>query len=176
MLFLFFIVRMPDISDNITCHILYGSIMSEILRIASSTLHYGGFIPRTADLFERMINQGAAASNLFKQFDKVVKPHPDAFTSFNQNVNTIKSDIEQHTRSVLLGSHDQKAILTLNRRNSGHGGQLMIQTSFSILCSSILHTQKKIMSTQARLGSLASVCFLSRGGSSNKNTKGWLDS
>ena len=49
-------------------------------------------------LFERMINQGAAASKLFKQIDKVVKRHPDAFTSFNQNVNTIKSDIEEHSR------------------------------------------------------------------------------
>ena len=41
--------------------------------------------------------------------------------------------------SVLLGSHDQKAILTLNPRHGGHGGQLMIETSCSILCSSILH-------------------------------------
>ena len=45
-----------------------------------------------------MISQGAAASKLFKQIDKVVKRHPDAFTSFNQNVNTIKSDIEEHSR------------------------------------------------------------------------------
>ena len=50
-----------------------GSIMSEILRIARSTLHYGDFIPRTTNLFERIINQGAAASKLSKQIDKVVK-------------------------------------------------------------------------------------------------------
>ena len=97
--FPFYIVRMPDVSGNIPFHIFYGSIiMSEILRIARSTLHYGDFIPRTTNLFERMINQGATASKLFKQIDKVVKRHPDAFTSFNQNVNTIKSDIEEHSR------------------------------------------------------------------------------
>ena len=72
--------------------------MSKILRSARSTLHYGDFIPRTTNLFERMINQGAAASKLFKQIDKVVKRNPDAFTSFNQNVNTINSDIEEHSR------------------------------------------------------------------------------
>ena len=72
--------------------------MSEILRIARSSLNYRDFIPITTNLFERMINQGLAASNLFKQIDKVAKRHPDSFTSFNQNVNTIKSDIEEHNR------------------------------------------------------------------------------
>ena len=71
-----FIARMPDVSGNIPFHIFYGSIMLEILRIARSTPHYGDFIPRTADLFERMINQGAAVSKLFKQIDKVVKRRP----------------------------------------------------------------------------------------------------
>ena len=91
-----FIVRMPDVSGNIPFHIFYGSIMSEILRIARSTPHYGDFIPRTSDLFERTINQGAAAS---KSSNKLIKWSHDAqFISFNQNVNTIKSDIEEHTR------------------------------------------------------------------------------
>ena len=52
--FHFFIVKMPDVSGNIPFHFYipsYGSIMSEILRIARSTLHYGDFIPRTSDLF-----------------------------------------------------------------------------------------------------------------------------
>ena len=79
----FLIVRMRNVSGTIPFHIFYGSIMSEILRISRSTLHYVYFIPRTADLFERMINQGAAASKLFKQIDKVVKRHPNAFTSFS---------------------------------------------------------------------------------------------
>ena len=70
--FLFFIVRMPNVSGNIPFHIFYGSIMSEILRIARSTLHYGDFIPRTTNLFERVINQGAAASNSSNKLMKVV--------------------------------------------------------------------------------------------------------
>ena len=96
--FPFCIVRMPDVSGNTPFHIFFRSIMSEILIIARSTLHYGDFIPKTTNLLERMSNQGAAASKLFKQINKVVKRHPDAFTSFNQNVNTIKSDIKEHSR------------------------------------------------------------------------------
>ena len=68
--FPFFIVRMPDVSGNIPFHIFYGSIMSEILRIARSTLHYWDFIRVNTNLFERMINQGATASKLFKQMIK----------------------------------------------------------------------------------------------------------
>ena len=45
-----------------------------------------------------MINQGEAASKFFKQIDKVVKRHTDALTSFNHHVNTINSDIEEHSR------------------------------------------------------------------------------
>jgi len=96
--FPFFIVRMPDLSGNIPGHIFYGSIMSEILRIARSTLHYNDFIPRTADLFKRMINQGAEPSKLSKQVDKVLNRHPDAFASFNESVNSIKVDIEEKTK------------------------------------------------------------------------------
>ena len=96
--FPFFIVRMPDLNGNIPFHIFYGSIMSEILRIARSTLHYRDFIPRTTDLFKRMISQGATTSKLSRQIDKVVRRHPDAFASFKESVNTIKSDIEEQTR------------------------------------------------------------------------------
>ena len=96
--FPFFIIRMPDLGGNIPSHIFYGSIMSEILRIARSTLHYNDFIPRAVDLFKRMINQGAVSSKLSKQVDKVVNRHPDAFTSFNENVNSIKIDIEELTK------------------------------------------------------------------------------
>ena len=71
--FPFFIVRMPEVSGNIPLHIFYESIMSEILRIVRSTLHYGDFIPTTTNLFERMINQGAAVSNSSNKLIKLIK-------------------------------------------------------------------------------------------------------
>jgi len=95
--FPFFIVRMPDLSGNIPSHIFYGAIMSEILRIARSTLQYSDFLPRISELFKRMSNQGALPSKLFKQIDKVILRHPGAFTSFNQTSDEIKTDIEEQS-------------------------------------------------------------------------------
>ena len=81
--FPFEIVRMPDLSGNIPSHVFYGSIMSEILRIARATLRYNDFLPRVKKLFDRMLNQGANKINLMKQVTKVTNKHWNAFQSFD---------------------------------------------------------------------------------------------
>jgi len=91
--FPFEIVRMPDNNGNIPSHIFYGSIFSEILRIARATLLYSDFIERFKSLYRRMINQGACENNILKLIDKVVNRYPKVFTSFNTSSFKIKNDI-----------------------------------------------------------------------------------
>ena len=43
---IFHIVRMPDASGNIPEHIFYGSISSELLRIARASLKYSDFLEK----------------------------------------------------------------------------------------------------------------------------------
>jgi len=85
---------MPDLTGNIPEHVFYGSILSEILRIARATLQYCDFVPRVKERFKRMINQGASEFCLFRQINKVTLKHPDAFKSFNIESNIIKSDLK----------------------------------------------------------------------------------
>ena len=91
--FPFFIVRMPDLSGNIPSHVFYGSVMSEILRIARATLLYKDFLVKSKELFNRMLNQGASLNLLLKQIRKVVLSHPEAFNSFQKTVYTIQEDL-----------------------------------------------------------------------------------
>ena len=94
--FPFSIIRMPDLTGNIPHHVFYGSIMSEVLRIARATLQYDHFVPRIKELFRRMISQGASKSFLSRQIDRVTAKHATAFTSFNVSSNTIKLDLEKY--------------------------------------------------------------------------------
>ena len=79
----FFIIRMPDLRGNIPSYIFYGSILSEVVRIARCTLKYIDFVPKISDLFSRMKNQGAYMKKLISQMKKVMQRHPLAFESFN---------------------------------------------------------------------------------------------
>ena len=91
--FNFFIVRMPDLSSNIPSYIFYGSILSEVLRIARCTLNYCDFRPKLQALFKRMMNQGASLNKLLKQIRKTFNKHPSAFTSFNITSDEIINNI-----------------------------------------------------------------------------------
>ena len=64
--FPFCIVRMLDLSSNITSTIFYGSIFLELLRIA----RINDYIPKTSDFFSRMIAQGRNKATLIKQLKK----------------------------------------------------------------------------------------------------------
>ena len=80
--FPFFIVRMPHISSNIPSYIFYGTVLSEFLRIARSTLLLADFLPRVNDLSKRMLSQGGDQGKIFRQFSKAVEKHPMPFKTF----------------------------------------------------------------------------------------------
>ena len=91
--FPFFIVRMPDLTGNIPCHVFYGSFMSEILRIARATLFYQDFLAKAKELMKRMLNQGASLPLLLKQIGKVIQNHPEAFQSFKKTIQDFLRDL-----------------------------------------------------------------------------------
>ena len=87
--FPFFIVRMPNKCSNIPSTTFYGAIMSELLRIARSTLLFIDFLPRAKQFFKRMISQGASAENINRQLKKAFNRHPEAFKSFEMSIQRI---------------------------------------------------------------------------------------
>ena len=93
--FPFFIVRMPQLSSNIPSFIFYGSIFSEILRIARCTLLFSDFKPKIQELFERMLNQGASKKSFIKQMSKAITRYPDTFLKFRATKNDYLSMLEQ---------------------------------------------------------------------------------
>ena len=92
--FPFFIVRMPDLSGNIPSHVFYGSVMSEFLRIARSTLLYQDFLPVASNLLKRMVNQGGSEAKLLQQISKAINRYPQPFAKFSKNSSEIVSDLK----------------------------------------------------------------------------------
>ena len=80
--FPFFVVRMPDRSSNIPSYIFYGTIMSEIIRIARSTLLLDDLIPKMCALFKRMLNQGADRQKIVNQCKKAIINYSNIFDKF----------------------------------------------------------------------------------------------
>ena len=91
--FPFFIVRMPDLSGNIPSHVFYGSVMSEFLRIARSTLLYADFLPLASNLLNRMINQGGSKVKILQQISKAISRHPLSFNKFSKRAKEIIDDL-----------------------------------------------------------------------------------
>jgi hypothetical protein len=91
--FPFFIVRMPDLSGNIPSHVFYGSVMSEFLRIARSTLLYSDFLPVASSLLRRMSNQGGSKVKILQQISKAISRHPLPFQKFKKRAKEIIRDI-----------------------------------------------------------------------------------
>ena len=61
---------MPHLSSNLPSTISSESIFSELLRIIRCSLRTKDFIPRSSDLFSRMIAQGGSRATLTKQLEK----------------------------------------------------------------------------------------------------------
>ena len=80
--FSFSVVRMPYIDSNIPSYIFYGTIMSEIIRIARSTLLLDDLIPRLGALFKRMLKQGADSWKILHQCKKAMDKHSQSFVKF----------------------------------------------------------------------------------------------
>ena len=70
----------------------YGSVMSEFLRIARSTLLYSDFLPVARSLFTRMLNQGGSQIKFLNQIKKALSRHPTAF-NFSKSASQIIADI-----------------------------------------------------------------------------------
>ena len=84
---------MPDYSGNIPSHVFYGSVMSEFLRIARSTMLYEDFLPVASKLFKRMNNQGGSASQILRQIKKAMDRHPFSF-EFSKTSTEMIRDIQ----------------------------------------------------------------------------------
>ena len=96
--FSFFIVRMPDYTGNIPSHVFYGSIMSEFLRIARSTLLYEDFLPVAYKLFNRMKNQGGSSHKILNQIKKCINRHASSF-NFSKTSEQIIRDLISHANA-----------------------------------------------------------------------------
>ena len=92
--FPFSIVRMPDLSGNIPDHVFYGSIMSEFLRIARATLFYRDFIPKSKELFHRMLNQSGDKDMILVQLKKAINNHNETFRRYQKPSNDILNDLD----------------------------------------------------------------------------------
>ena len=82
--FNFFIVRMPNLTSNIPSTVFYGSILSEFLRIARSTLLFEDFYPKANSLYLRMLTQGGNQRLVLKQIKKAFIRHSTAFLKFQK--------------------------------------------------------------------------------------------
>ena len=74
-----------------------GQLLSEIVRIARSTLLLDDLIPRLGALFKRMINQGADSRKILRKCTKAIENHSDAFEKFASRVEII---IEKITKEI----------------------------------------------------------------------------
>ena len=70
---------MPDRRSNIPSYIFYGTIRSEIIRIARSTLLLEDFVPRMGASLMRILNQGADRLNMLKHYTRVFVNHSLSF-------------------------------------------------------------------------------------------------
>ena len=69
--------------------------MSEIVRIARSTLLLDDLVPRLGALFKRMLNQGADSWKILRQCKKAIVNHSDAFEKFASRLEIIIEKILQ---------------------------------------------------------------------------------
>ena len=80
---------MPQLSSNIPSTVFYGSILSEFLRIARSTLLFEDYYPKANALYLRMIAQGGEERLIVKQIKKAFNRHGDAFQKYHQTPSEI---------------------------------------------------------------------------------------
>ena len=87
--FSFSVVRMPYMDSNIPSYIFYGTILSEIVRIARSTLLLDDLIPRMIALLKRMLKQGADMWKIIRQCKKAMDNHSHSFRKFASSFENI---------------------------------------------------------------------------------------
>ena len=95
--FPFFIVRVVHLSSNIPSTIFYGSIFSELYRIARCTLRIFDFLPRASFLFSRMTAQSRNRATLAKELKKVFHRYPNVFQKSGKTHEEINTSIMKNT-------------------------------------------------------------------------------
>ena len=93
--FSFSVVRMPYMDSNIPSYIFYGTILSEIVRIARCTLLLDDLIPRISALLKRMLKQGADMWKIIRQCKKAMDNHSHSFRKFASSFENIIERIIQ---------------------------------------------------------------------------------
>jgi hypothetical protein len=93
--FPFSIIKMPDRSSNIPRFIFYGTIMSEFIRIARSTLLLNDFLPRASGLFSRMVSQGGDPRKVLGQIKKSFSRHTSIFEKYEKTSQQIVELIQR---------------------------------------------------------------------------------
>ena len=86
---------MPDLTGNIQSSMFYGSILSEFLRIARTTLYIDEFSHRASELVSRMCNQGGKRENIYHQLKKAALNHPEAFLKYRKTAAQIIESVVQ---------------------------------------------------------------------------------
>ena len=84
---------MPHLSSNIPSKISSGSIFSELLRIARSSLRTKNCISRASDLFSRMIVQDGNRATLTKQLKTAFHRYLNVFQKFDKTHEEINISI-----------------------------------------------------------------------------------
>ena len=75
---------MPHFSSNIQFTISYGSLFSELFRMASCTLRNNNFLPTASDLFSGMIPKGGNRAALAKKLKKAFQRCLNVFQKFGK--------------------------------------------------------------------------------------------
>ena len=91
--FPFFIVRMPDKGGNIPSFVFYGSVLSEFLRVARTTMTFTDYHSRAHNLFVRMCNQGGTKGELAKQLRKAYLKHPAIFSKYHKTPEQLVEEV-----------------------------------------------------------------------------------
>ena len=91
----------PYIDSNIPSYIFYGTILSEIVRIARSTLLLDDLIPRLGALFKRILTQGADMWKMIHQCKKAMENHQVSFGKFASRFENIREKILQELNLLL---------------------------------------------------------------------------
>ena len=91
--FHFFIVCMPYLLSNIPS-IFCSSIFLELLQIAWYTQRLTDFVPKTSQLYTRMVTQGANSTSILHQIKKAFQKWPETFCievfkTYDQIINKI---------------------------------------------------------------------------------------
>ena len=84
---------MPYLSSNIPSSIFYGSILSDFLRIARCTLRLTNFVPKTSQLYARMITQCGNKASILRQIKKAFQRYPETFSKYCKTYDELINEI-----------------------------------------------------------------------------------